>query len=203
MIPDYFEQQTTADIATRRRAGRRVSGRNDSVPALLAHGRAAHRAAANRLAGTILARWSACCGGRTSLTPTSGQSRPAKYTSARLHELREAHEGNVRVLEVDVGDKHSFNGKSVTEIWRRSAEGLHPGVDPARKKRVIIPHGDTIVQQGRIHPVTLDQRKMRDEYCRSAAIPPSRSNRRHTSSRLSLIPLTARPGTRTGSRGAF
>jgi CIC family chloride channel protein len=76
-----------------------------------------------------------------------------KSTSARLNELREAHEGNVQVIEVDISDKHPFMGKTVKEI----AEDLPEDcilVSIRRNSRVIIPHGHTILQKGD-HLVTL------------------------------------------------
>lgn len=76
-----------------------------------------------------------------------------KDTSARLRELREAHEGNVRVLEVDVTDAHTFNGKSVSEIADLLPQDCIL-VSIRREKRVIIPHGDTIIRKGD-HLVTL------------------------------------------------
>jgi CIC family chloride channel protein len=76
-----------------------------------------------------------------------------KDTSSRLKELREAHEGNVRVVEVDISDSHTFMGKPVREI-----AGMLPRdcilVSIRRDRRVIIPHGDTVIQKGD-HLVTL------------------------------------------------
>jgi CIC family chloride channel protein len=76
-----------------------------------------------------------------------------KTTSSRLNELRETHEGNVQVIEVDISEKHPFNGKAVKDI-----AGELPVdcilVSIRRNNRVIIPHGNTIFQKGD-HLVTL------------------------------------------------
>jgi len=76
-----------------------------------------------------------------------------KDTSARLKELREAHEGNVHVVEVDLGDNNALVGKRVKEI-----AAVLPNdcilVSIRRKRRVIIPHGDTELKKGD-HLVTL------------------------------------------------
>jgi CIC family chloride channel protein len=76
-----------------------------------------------------------------------------KDTSARLRELREAYEGNVRVLEVDVSGQHPFVGKLVQEIAATLPRDCIL-VSIRRDKRVIIPHGDTTIQKGD-HLVTL------------------------------------------------
>lgn len=76
-----------------------------------------------------------------------------KDTSARLRELREAHEGNVRVIEVDVSKNLALEGKTVREI----AQDLPPDcimVAIRRNKRVLIPHGDTVIREGD-HVVTV------------------------------------------------
>jgi CIC family chloride channel protein len=84
-----------------------------------------------------------------------------KDTSARLRELRETHEGNVRVLEVDVSGQHPLVGKPVREL-----AALLPRdcilVSIRRDKRVIIPHGDTTIQKGD-HLVTLVSVNCEDE----------------------------------------
>jgi CIC family chloride channel protein len=76
-----------------------------------------------------------------------------KSTSSRLNELREAHEGNVQVIEVDISDKHPFKGKAVKEIAGDLPEDCIL-VSIRRNNRVIIPHGNTIFQKGD-HLVTL------------------------------------------------
>lgn len=83
------------------------------------------------------------------------------YTSYRLKELREAHEGNVRVLDVDIPGEHKFVGQSVRQI----ASILPPDcilVSIRRDKRVIIPHGDTIIRSGD-HLVTLVSAECADD----------------------------------------
>ncbi|HVO69443.1 MAG TPA: CBS domain-containing protein, partial [Aggregatilineaceae bacterium] len=84
-----------------------------------------------------------------------------KDTSARLRELRETHEGNVRVLEVDISGQHPLVGKPVREI-----AAILPRdcilVSIRRDKRVIIPHGDTMIQKGD-HLVTLVSVNCEDE----------------------------------------
>lgn len=76
-----------------------------------------------------------------------------KDTSARLRELREAHEGNVRVVEVDITDGHRFIGRTVREIaGDLPAECILVSI--RRGKRVIIPHGTTDIRKGD-HLVTL------------------------------------------------
>ena len=76
-----------------------------------------------------------------------------KDISARLRELREAHEGNVRVVEVDIGDRHRFIGKQVKDIARELPDDCIL-VSIRRDKRVIIPHGTTEIRKGD-HLVTL------------------------------------------------
>jgi CIC family chloride channel protein len=76
-----------------------------------------------------------------------------KDTSARLRELRDAHEGNVQVLEVDISEEHTFMGKTVKEIAGSLPQDCIL-VSIRRNNRVIIPHGDTILQKGD-HLVTL------------------------------------------------
>ena len=76
-----------------------------------------------------------------------------KDTSARLRELREAYEGNVRVLEVDVSGQHPFVGKPVREIATILPRDCIL-VSIRRDKKVVIPHGDTTIQKGD-HLVTL------------------------------------------------
>jgi CIC family chloride channel protein len=76
-----------------------------------------------------------------------------KDTSARLRELRDAHEGKVRVLEVDISEKHAFMGKTVKEIAGSLPQDCIL-VSIRRNNRVIIPHGDTVFQKGD-HLVTL------------------------------------------------
>ncbi|HML22336.1 MAG TPA: chloride channel protein [Aggregatilinea sp.] len=69
------------------------------------------------------------------------------YTSYRLKELREAHEGNVRVVEVDINDRHPLAGQSVREIARNLPSDCIL-VSIRRGKRLLIPHGDTVIQPG-------------------------------------------------------
>jgi CIC family chloride channel protein len=76
-----------------------------------------------------------------------------KDISARLRELREAHEGNVRVVEVDIGDKHRFVGKQIKDIAGQLPDDCIL-VSIRRDKRVIIPHGSTELRKGD-HLVTL------------------------------------------------
>ena len=70
-----------------------------------------------------------------------------KDTSARLRELREAHEGKVQVVEFDISDTSPLIGRTVKDL----AEIL-PGdcilVSIRRGKRIIIPHGNTDIQKG-------------------------------------------------------
>jgi CIC family chloride channel protein len=76
-----------------------------------------------------------------------------KTTSSRLNELRETHEGNVRVIEVDITEKHPFNGKAVKDIAGDLPEDCIL-VSIGRNNRVIFPHGNTVFQKGD-HLVTL------------------------------------------------
>jgi CIC family chloride channel protein len=70
-----------------------------------------------------------------------------KDTSARLRELRDAHEGHVRVLEVDISEEHAFVGKTVKEIAGSLPQNCIL-VSIRRNNRVIIPHGDTVLKNG-------------------------------------------------------
>lgn len=69
------------------------------------------------------------------------------HISYRLKELREAHEGNVHVIEADIHAAHPFAGKSV-----RAIAGELPDdcilVSIRRGKRLLIPHGSTVIQPG-------------------------------------------------------
>jgi CIC family chloride channel protein len=76
-----------------------------------------------------------------------------KSVSSRLRELRAAHEGKVQVIEVDIGDGHIFEGKTVQDMAQRLPHDCIL-VSIRRNNRVIIPHGDTIIQKGD-HLVTL------------------------------------------------
>ncbi len=76
-----------------------------------------------------------------------------KDISARLRELREAHEGNVCVVEVDIGDKHRFIGRQIKDIARELPDDCIL-VSIRRDRRVIIPHGTTEIRKGD-HLVTL------------------------------------------------
>jgi CIC family chloride channel protein len=76
-----------------------------------------------------------------------------KGVSSRLKELRIAHEGKVRVLEVDITDKHTYVGKTVKDIAGQLPDDCIL-VSIRRNRRVIIPHGNTILQPGD-HLVTL------------------------------------------------
>lgn len=76
-----------------------------------------------------------------------------KDVSARLRELREAHAGNVRVVEVDIGDKHRFVGQQIRDIARELPDECIL-VSIRRDRRVIIPHGTTEIRKGD-HLVTL------------------------------------------------
>lgn len=67
--------------------------------------------------------------------------------SYKLKELRAAHEGKVRVLEVDLASKHPFIGKTVAEIAHTiPTEAILVSV--RRGKKIVIPHGDTLLQTG-------------------------------------------------------
>ena len=70
-----------------------------------------------------------------------------KNISARLKELREAHEGKVRVLEFSISKKNALAGKSVREIGQALPEDCIL-VSIRRGDTVIIPHGHTTVQEG-------------------------------------------------------
>lgn len=73
--------------------------------------------------------------------------------SSRLKELREAHEGKVQVIEVDITDSHRFNGQTVANVAGHLPRHCIV-VSVRRSNRVIIPHGDTVIQMGD-HLVTL------------------------------------------------
>ena len=68
-------------------------------------------------------------------------------TSYKLKELRSAHEGRIRVVDVDIERGHRFVGKSVREIASNIPQEAIL-VSVRRGKRLIIPHGDTILQDG-------------------------------------------------------
>ncbi len=70
-----------------------------------------------------------------------------KNISARLKELREAHEGKVRVLEFAISKKNALAGKSVREIGQALPDDCIL-VSIRRGDTVVIPHGDTTVQEG-------------------------------------------------------
>lgn len=70
-----------------------------------------------------------------------------KDISTRLRELREAYEGRVRVLEVDISRAHPFAGKSVQEVAANLPDNCTL-VSIRRDKRVIIPHGSTVIRTG-------------------------------------------------------
>jgi CIC family chloride channel protein len=84
-----------------------------------------------------------------------------KSTSSRLNELHEAHEGNVQVIEVDITEKHPFNGKAVKDIASQLPEDCIL-VSIRRNNRVIIPHGKTVFQKGD-HLVTLSSAACAEE----------------------------------------
>lgn len=68
-------------------------------------------------------------------------------TSYRLKELREAHEGHIRVVEADISAAHPFAGQTLQQISRQlPAESIIVSV--RRDHRLIIPHGDTVLQPG-------------------------------------------------------
>lgn len=68
-------------------------------------------------------------------------------TSYRLKELREAHEGHVRVVETDITPAHPLAGKTLREIsGRLPDESIIVSI--RRDRRLIIPHGDTVLQPG-------------------------------------------------------
>lgn len=151
MLSPDFEQKTVADIATT--DGIAVGYPDETVSEALWRmgvrriGRLpiVDRANPRRLVG-ILRR-------RNIIEAYERAIANRKDISARLRELREAHEGNVRVVEVDIGDKHHFVGKQIKDI----AEELPDDcilVSIRRDKRVIIPHGTTEIRKGD-HLVTL------------------------------------------------
>jgi len=70
-----------------------------------------------------------------------------KDISVRLRELREAHEGKVRVLEFSISKKNALASKTVREIGQALPDDCIL-VSIRRGDTVIIPHGDTIVQNG-------------------------------------------------------
>jgi transketolase N-terminal domain/subunit/CBS domain-containing protein len=68
-------------------------------------------------------------------------------TSYRLKELRETHEGRVRVVEADITPGHPLAGRTLQEISRSlPAESIIVSV--RRDQRLIIPHGSTVLQAG-------------------------------------------------------
>lgn len=81
--------------------------------------------------------------------------------STRLRDLREAHEGKVQVIEVDITDLHRFAGVTVAKIAEHLPENCIL-VSIRRNDRVIIPHGDTVIQSGD-HLVTLASQTCADE----------------------------------------
>lgn len=67
--------------------------------------------------------------------------------SYRLKELRAAHEGQVRVVETDITATHPFAGEPLRSINAHlPAESIIVSI--RRDKRLIIPHGDTVLQPG-------------------------------------------------------
>lgn len=151
MLEPHFETQTVADIATT--TGLAVGHPDESM-------------------STALWRMGVRGVGRLPIITRDGERRvlgvlrredvikayehaiaSRKDTSARLRELREAHEGNVRVIEVDISRNGRLEGKTVREIARL----LPPDcimVSIRRGKKVMIPHGDTVIREGD-HVVTL------------------------------------------------
>lgn len=76
-----------------------------------------------------------------------------KEISSRLKELRESHEGNVRVVELDIPPGHRFEDRDVSEIAQHlPADCILASI--RRDNRVIIPHGDTVIRAGD-HIITL------------------------------------------------
>lgn len=68
-------------------------------------------------------------------------------TSYRLKELRDAHEGRVRVVEVDITPSHPLSGKTIQQIsGRLPDESIIVSI--RRDRRLIIAHGDTVLQPG-------------------------------------------------------
>jgi CIC family chloride channel protein len=82
-------------------------------------------------------------------------------TSYRLKELREAHEGQVRVLDMDIQRDHSFVGKTVQDIAPQLPSDCIL-VSIRRGDQVIIPRGNTVIREGD-HLVTLASVACEDE----------------------------------------
>lgn len=70
-----------------------------------------------------------------------------KDISSRLRELRETHEGKVRVLELAITRDHHMAGHPVGEIGHQLPQDCIL-VSIRRGNQVIIPHGDTRLQAG-------------------------------------------------------
>jgi CIC family chloride channel protein len=151
MLSEKFEQQKVSDIATVN--GLAVGYPNEPISEALWRmsvrrvGRLPilERQDTRRVVGVIR---------RSNIVQAYEQAVSSrKDISSRLHELREIHEGKVRVLEVDLGRNHPLIGQKVVEI----AQILPPDcilVSIRRDGRVIIPHGDTMLREGD-HIVTL------------------------------------------------
>jgi Trk K+ transport system NAD-binding subunit len=70
-----------------------------------------------------------------------------KDLSSRLRELRETSEGKVRVLELDIGRNHELAGRPIGEIGQDLPQNCIL-VSIRRGNSIIIPHGDTKLQEG-------------------------------------------------------
>ncbi len=70
-----------------------------------------------------------------------------KDISSRLRELRETHEGKVQVLELTIPRNHHMVGRSVQDIGQTLPSNCIL-VSIRRGNTVIIPHGDTHMQEG-------------------------------------------------------
>lgn len=65
--------------------------------------------------------------------------------SYRLKELREAHQGDLRIVEAQIAPQHLFVGKTVQEIARSLPQDCIL-VSIQRGPQVVIPHGSTVIQ---------------------------------------------------------
>lgn len=70
-----------------------------------------------------------------------------KDISSRLRELRETHEGKVHVLELTIPRNHPMAGRSIQDIGHKLPSNCIL-VSIRRGNMVIIPHGDTQMQEG-------------------------------------------------------
>lgn len=145
MLTEHFEQKTVADIATTH--GLAVGYPDETISAAL------WRMGARRIGRLPIVD-------RSDLRTVRGVLRrqdivhayeraiaSRKDISSRLKELRETHEGKVKVLEFNLTRGHSLAGKSVSEMGKILPHDCIL-VSIRRGSSVIIPHGENQLREG-------------------------------------------------------